>query len=274
MKNNNKMKYHVGTVLLVLISLVLVSCSKFGRIQKRGTLDQKLEAGIAYYEKQDYYKSSVLLEEITPLLKGQAQAETALFYLAYDYFMQDQYPMSSFYFHEFYQTYNRSDRHEEAMFMYAKSLYKESPVYKLDQQNTYESLKAIQAFITRYPSSQYMNECNTMNDELSAKLEKKEYDHAKLYHKIRNYKAAVVALTNFIDQYPGSMYDEEMAYLRIESQYELAKNSISGKVQLERYYDAIGFYRSFVEKYPNSQYMSLAKALADMSESELAKIKS
>ncbi len=260
-------------VVLVIASGTIFSCSKFSRIQKRGTLDQKLEAGIAYYEKKDYYKSSVLLEEITPLLKGQAQAEKALIYLAYDYFMQEQYPMSTFYFHEFSQTYNRSERHEEALFMYAKSLYKESPVYNLDQTSTHQSLRAIQAFVNRYPQSTYVAECNTMIDELSSKLEQKEYDHAKLYHKIHNYKSAVVALTNFMDQYPGSLYNEELAYLRLESQYKLAKNSISGKVQLERYYDAIGFYRSFVEKYPDSKYMNKAKECVDLCESELAKIK-
>jgi outer membrane protein assembly factor BamD len=267
-----KMKYGFGLVLLV--SLFLLSCSKFSRLQKRGTLDEKLEAGIAYYEKGQYYKSSVLLEEIVPLLKGQAKAEQALIYLAYDYYMQDQFPMSTFYFHEFSQTYTRNERHEEAMFMYSKSLYKESPRYNLDQTNTYAALKAIQAFVNRYPKSTYVAECNTIMDELTAKLEEKEYNHAKLYHKIHNYKSAVVALSNFMDEFPGSIHNEELSFLRIEAQYKLAKNSVGGKVQLERYYDAIGFYRSFVEKYANSEFSEKAKAYSDLCESDLAKIKS
>lgn len=266
------MKYSFGLVLLATI--LLCSCSKFSRLQKRGTLDEKMEAGIAYFDKKQYYKSSVLLEEIVPLLKGQAQAEKALIYLAYDYYMQDQFPMSSFYFHEFMQTYTRSERHEEAMFMYAKSLYKESPRFNLDQTNTYSALKAIQAFVNRYPQSGYVAECNTMMDELSDKLEEKQFTHAKLYHKIHNYKAAVVALTNFIEEYPGSLHKEEISFLRIESQYKLAKNSVAGKVQLERYYDAIGFYRSFVENYANSEFSTKAKEISDLCESDLAKIKS
>ncbi len=268
-----RMKNTKCMVLGLILSLGLVSCSKFSRIQKRGTLDEKLDAGIAYYLEKEYYKSSVLLEEITPLLKGQAKAEMALFYLAHDYYMQEQYPMSSFYFHDFYQTYNRSERHEEAMYMYAKSLFNESPIYKLDQQNTYDCLKAIQAFVTRYPKSIYVLDCNVMIDELSNKLEHKQYDQAKLYHKIHNFKAAVIALTNFLEEYPGSTYSEELCYVRVDSQYELAKNSVSGKVQLERYYDAIGFYRSFVEKYPSSKFLVKAKKYSELCEAAIADIK-
>ena len=158
--------------------------------------------------------------------------------------------------------------------MYAKSLYKEAPTYNLDQQSTYESLKAIQAFINRYPKSQYLEECNKIMDELTAQLEHKDAEHAKLYHKVHNYKSAVVALTSFMEQYPSSAYLEEIALIRIESQYHLAKNSVVGKVQIERYYDAIGFYRSFAEKFPSSKYLPDAKQFSDLSESELQKIKS
>lgn len=182
--------------------------------------------------------------------------------------------MASFYFRELYSTYNRSEYHEEAMFMYAKSLYKESPSYNLDQQSTFESLKAVQSFINRYPKSKYLEECNKIMDDLSSQLERKEAEQAKLYYKVHNYKSAVVALTNFMEQYPNSSYSQEIALMRIQSQYHLAKNSVVGKVQIERYYDAIGFYRSFAEKFPSSKYLSDAKRFAQMSESELEKIKS
>ncbi|MDB5273190.1 MAG: repeat protein [Chitinophagaceae bacterium] len=267
-------KINALVVVLILVAGMLASCSEFSRLQKRGDITAKLEGGIKFYNKKDYYKSSVLLEEIAPLLKGRAEAEQALYYLAYDYYQQEQYPMASFYFKELYTTYNRSTYHEEAMFMNAKALYKESPAYNLDQQSTFESLKAIQTFINRYPQSTYVTECNAIMDELTLQLERKEYEHAKLYNKIHNYKSAIVALTAFMEQYPNSSYNEEIALTRVEAQYHLAKNSIVGKVQIERYYDAIGFYRSFAEKFPSSKYLAEAKQYAEMSESELAKIKS
>jgi outer membrane protein assembly factor BamD len=274
MERMNKIMKVNKAVLFLAVLCVLSSCSEFSRLQKRGDLTAKLEGGIKFYHKKDYYKSSVLLEEIAPLLKGRVEAEKALYYLAYDYYEQEQYPMSSFYFKELYVTYNRSEYHEEAMFMYAKSLYKEAPTYNLDQQSTYESLKAIQTFINRYPQSKYIEECNRIMDELTAQLEHKDAEHAKLYHKVHNYKSAVVALTSFMEQYPSSAYLEEISLIRIESQYHLAKNSVVGKLQIERYYDAIGFYRSFAEKFPSSKYLPEAKQYSDLSESELAKIKS
>jgi outer membrane protein assembly factor BamD len=262
-----------GIGVLLMTAVLLCSCSEFSRLQKRGDITAKLEGGIKFYNKKDYYKSSVLLEEIAPLLKGRPEAEKALYYLAYDYYQQEQFPMASFYFKELYSTYNRSEYHEEAMFMQAKSLYREAPNYNLDQTSTYDCLKAIQSFINRYPNSKYMTECNAIMDQLSVQLERKEYEHSKLYHKVHNYKSAVVTLTNFLEQYPNSNYNEEISLMRVESQYQLAKNSIQGKVQVERYYDAIGFYRSFAEKFPNSKYLPEAKKYSDLSEEALAEIK-
>ncbi len=248
-------------VILLFTSVLGGSgCSKFSKLQKSGDLEAKLKGAIEYYESKDYYKAGTLLEEILPLVRGRAEAEKATFYLAYTHYQQKEYIMSSYYFKEFYQTYARSEQTEEATFMHAKSLYKDSPQYNLDQTNTEGAVKYLQEYANKYPTGKYMEETNKLLDELSAKLKLKSYENSKLYFKTHNYKSAVVAVKGFIDAYPDSEYTEEMYYIRFEAQYFLSKHSIEHK-QLERYYEAIEFYHNFVDKYPNSKYIKEAETM-------------
>lgn len=248
-------------ILFLFVCLAAgTGCSKFSKLQKSGDLDTKLKAAIEYYEKEDYYKAGTLLEEILPLVRGRAEAEKATFYLAYTHFKQKEYIMSSYYFKEFYQTYPRSEQAEEATFMHAKSMYMDSPQYNLDQTNTEGAVKYLQEYANKYPTGKFMEETNKLLDELGAKLRLKSYENSKLYFKTHNYKSAVVAVKSFIDTYPDSEFTEEMYFVRFESQYFLAKNSIEHK-QLERYYEAIDFYHNFVDKYPNSKYIKEAEVM-------------
>jgi len=259
LQSMNMNKYWL--ILFVFAGLLLgTSCSKFSKLQKSGSLDEKLAAAIAYYKSEDYFKAGTLLEEILPLVRGRAEAEEATFYLAYTHFQQDEYIMSSYYFKEFYQTYPRSEHTEEATYMHAKSMYMDSPQYNLDQTNTEGAVKYLQEYANKYPEGKYMEEATKLLDELSAKLRLKSYENSKLYFKTHNYKSAVVAVKSFIDMYPDSEYTEEMYFVRFESQYYLAKHSVEHK-QLDRYYEAIDFYHNFVDKYPSSKYVKDAEEL-------------
>ena len=237
---------------------IFSSCSKFAKLQKSGDLVAKLNGAIEYYDNKDYYKAGTLLEEILPLVRGRAEAEKATFYLAYTHYRQREYVMSAYYFKEFYLTYARSEYTEESVFMHGKSLYNDSPQYNLDQTNTEGAVKYLQEYANKYPTGKYLEEATKLLDELSAKMKLKNYENSKLYAKTHNYKSAVVSLKSFIDAYPDSEFSEEMHFLRFDSQYHLAKNSVENK-QLDRYYEAIEFYHNFVDKYPNSKYLKEAE---------------
>ncbi len=245
-------------VLFCLGILTITSCSKFGKLQKSGDLEAKLKGAIEYYENKDYYKAGTLLDEILPLVRGRVEAEKATFYLAYTHYQQKEYIMSAYYFKEFYLTYSRSEYTEEATFMHAKSLYNDSPQYNLDQTNTDAANKYLQEYANKYPDGKYLEEATKLLDELSAKIKLKTYENCKLYAKIHIYKSAVVASKSFLETYPDSEYSEEMYFIRFESQYYMAKNSIETK-QLERYYEAIEFYHNFVDKYPDSKFLKKAE---------------
>ena len=248
------------TYLVLLLSVfILCSCSKFQRIQKKADVKGKYKAAVKYYGKRDYYRAGLLFEEIIPLLQGDTTAENAQFKFAYCQYYQGQLTMSAYLFNKFYETFARSPLAEEARYMYAFSLYQDSPQYNLDQTNTLKAIDALQAFINSYPESKFVEEGTNLLKELRAKLEKKAYEQAKLFNKIQgNYKAAIVTLNNFQKGFPDSDYNEEIAYKKLEAGYRLARESVEAKKK-ERYESTVEFYEYFVDRYPTSKFIRQAE---------------
>ncbi|MFN3379344.1 outer membrane protein assembly factor BamD [Runella zeae] len=264
-----------GYFLVFLSVVTLGACSKFSKLQKEGTLEQKYEAALQYYKKADYYHAGLLFEEITPLLNGKdaRQAELAQFYNAYCNFKQANYNMAQFLFKNFYETFQRSEYAQEALYMHAYSLYKDSPNSNLDQTNTLTAISALQDFINTYPESAFREESTQLILELRDKLERKAYDKAKLYYKtseanIANFRSAVVAINNFQKDFPDSKYNEELAFLRVDAQYNLARLSFIDK-QKERFQDVNKYYLAFIDKYPQSKYLRQAERFYENTQKEL-----
>ncbi|MDB5262219.1 MAG: outer membrane protein assembly factor BamD [Adhaeribacter sp.] len=252
--------------------LLLSSCSDYNKILKSDNVDKKYEAALKYYEKKDYYRAGVLLEEVRPLLAGRIEAEKAAFLYAYTQYNERLYGTSAELFRSFFDTYGRSPDAQEALFMHSKSLYNDSPEFNLDQTSTQTAIVSIQEFLNRFPESKYKEEANKMYDELASKLERKAFESARLYSQMRYYQAAVTAFTTFQREYPSSDFNEEAAYLKIVAQFNLAEESVPEK-QRERYFDTIGFYQAFVDKYPKSKNLRSAEAIFDRSTKQLERLK-
>ncbi|MBC6607198.1 outer membrane protein assembly factor BamD [Hymenobacter sp. BT188] len=258
--------------LLLLSALLLGSCSGYQKLLKSDDVNKKYTAAIKYYDEGDFFKAGTLLEELIPLLRGRPEAEKAQFYFANTNFRQRNYTLASYYFKSFFETYPNSTYAEEASFMYAKSLFRDSPEFELDQTNTFTALEAIQDFLNRYPTSQFRPETESMSQELQKKLDIKAFESARLYYQLRYYQSAVVAFTAFQQQFPASVYNEEAAYLKVAAQYYYAKESVEQK-QRERYLEAIAFYQSFIDTYPQSKNLKQAESFYDDARAEVARLK-
>jgi outer membrane protein assembly factor BamD len=255
-------------VLYTLFCLLAMSACKFQRIRK-GDAKEKYDAAIRYYEKRDYYRAGLLLEEVLPLIRGTKEYEIASFYYAYCHFHQNQLTLAADYFRRFYENFRSSKYAEEARYMHVKSLYKDSAPYNLDQTNTLDAINATQSYLNAYANSNYMEECNKILQELRGTLEKKAYENARLYYKIGYFQAAVVAMNNFRREFPDSPFAEEALYLSVVSQYRYAKQSIEKK-QPERYKALIKIIEDFTERYPESKYKKTMKDYLDRGNSMLA----
>lgn len=264
-------KLLIGSGIAVCL-LSSVSCSKFRRIQRSEDWRIKYDAGLNYYNKKDYYHTAILFEEIVPVVRGLPEGEKVEFYLAYCQYYEKTYLLASSQFKTFFETYGRSTLAQEACFMYAYSLYVAAPSANLDQKSSIEAMDAMQNFLNRFPDSQFRDKAVDVINTSQQKLEKKGYDNARQYLKIRSYKAAVIAFDNFKKNFPDSKYLEELAYLKVVAEYKLAVQSLQ-KLQLERYSSVVNFYQELVDNFPGSNYLKEAEKMYSDSLSQINKLK-
>jgi outer membrane protein assembly factor BamD len=253
------LKKPVNIIAAVMAIFITVSsCNDFKKLQKSTDLNKKYEMAVKYYEKGDYLKAQILLEELMPLYRGQGRAEDILFYYAYTAFEMGDYTLAGYHFKTFARTYPNSARAEECAYMNAYCYYLISPTYTLDQTDTYRAIQEFQLFIDQFPSSARVEEANQIIDRMREKLEMKSFETAKLYFRMEDYKSAIVAFGNTLRDFPASKHKEEVHFYILRSHYLLALNSVDAK-KGERIDAAIDNYRKFIGLFPQSQYLKEAE---------------
>jgi outer membrane protein assembly factor BamD len=254
------------------VLLAGASCGKFRKLEKSTDWRIKYEGALDYYSKKKYYKASALFDQILPIIRGLPEGEKVQFLNAYCQYNMKFYLLASEQFKTFYETFGRSPQVEEARYMYSYSLYKSSPRSSLDQTNSIDAMASMQEFLNRYPNSKYKEQAIQVIYATQEKLEKKGFDNANLYFKMKSYKAAVVSLKNFLNNFPDSKYVEQTHYLILLSEYKQAEKSIRSK-QLDRYKELVEDYKTFLEKFPQSSYLQDAEKLYADSIDKINKLK-
>ena len=138
--------------------------------------------------------------------------------------------------------------------MEAKSYSMLSPLFTLDQEDTFTGIDKLQVFINRFPNSEYVDEALELMDELQNKIEKKEFEISKQYYTIRDYSSAIKSLDNFIADNPGTIFREEALYFRWLSQYEIAINSIESRIN-DRITELERSLENFLRYYPDTIFI-------------------
>ncbi|MDA0984829.1 MAG: outer membrane protein assembly factor BamD, partial [Bacteroidetes bacterium] len=195
-----------------------------------------------------------LLEQIIPKYRGKPQAQRIIFFFAESYFQTKSYLLAAYQYENFVKSYPKSDRIQEASFKAAKSYYFQSPKFSLDQEDTFTAIEKLQIFINLYPNSEYAEEANQMIAELQEKLEKKEFEIAKQYYTIRDYRAAIKSNEIFIASFPGTKFREEALYTKFIASFEIAINSIDSK-KTERLEELQQQYNVILRYYPETLFL-------------------
>lgn len=240
--------------------LILASCSNFQRMLKSSDMEAKYNAAVKYYDQKDYYHALQLFEELNTVFRGTAKAEQCYYYYCYSTYYVDDYQVAAYHFNNFVQSYPNSKYAQEMQFMHAYCYYLDSPLNSLDQTSTIDAIEKFQLFINKFPSSDRVPEANRLIDELRLKLETKAFNNAKLYYKIGEYKAAVVAFDNLLKDYPSGNYKEEAEFTSLKASYMYASNSIESKKN-ERFQATLDLYYRFVDNFPQSHYLREAERI-------------
>ena len=247
---------------LFLFSVMLISCGPYHAAMKSEDVAVKYTMAETQYNAKKYDKAIRLFEQIAPAYRGKPQAEKLFYMYSQSLYLTKQFYLAGYQFESFSASYPKSEKVEECAYLGAFCYSKLSPVYSLDQVDTYRAIDKMQGFIDNYPESSYLPDANVIVKTLREKIEKKAFENAKQYNTIYDYKSAMVAFDNFISDYPGTPYKEAALYYKFDSAYYLAINSVSYKVQ-ERLKSAKEAYDKYIKNSNSSEYKEKADDLME-----------
>ena len=246
-----------GNINLIFFTLffftLITSCNEYQKVLNNDDTNIKYKAAEEYYNIGEYRRANRLLEQLVPAYRGKPQAERLVYFFADSYFQTKNYYLASYQFESFIKSFPKSQKLEEASFFAAKSHYMMSPVYSLDQDETNTAIEKLQIFMNNYPKSKFVDECNQLISELQNKIEKKEFEVAKQYYTIYDYRAAIKSLDNFVGEFVGSKYREEALYYKFLASYEIAMNSVEAK-KYQRLLDLKQLHDNITRYYPETLF--------------------
>lgn len=236
------------------VVFLFIGCkTEFEQVRTSGEPERIYTKAMEYYENEDYSKATSLMEIILSSFRGTTKGEDLYFKYAYANYNQGLYISAANLFETFSTSFPTSQQREEADFMAAYSYYLLSPSYRLDQTNTYKAIDALQLFVNTFPNSDKVDESNALIDDMRKKLEVKRLEEAKLYINLEQYEAATEVMDNLLKDFPETKNAEEVRYLMVQSQFNLAINSIYEK-QKERFLKTNSASQAFITRYPDSKY--------------------
>lgn len=242
-----------SALLIVIIALSVVSCSRFSKVQKSTDYDYKLRMAEKYYVAKKYNYAQQLYEELFPLMKGQPQFEDLFYKYAYcSYYLHDWLQAENL-FKQFVEVFPNSPKAEEMEYMRAYTYYRQSPKPALDQTNTQKTIGLMQTFINTHPNSPKNKEASEIMDKCRAKLEEKEYGSASLYYNMGHYRAAAIAFTSLMNDFPDSQKSDAYKLQIIKSYYLFAVNSIEEK-KVTRFEQVVTECNDFMDRFPESTF--------------------
>lgn len=255
-------------VSLLLFVILFASCGEYQKALKTEDVAVKFEMANRQYKAGKYNDAIRLFEQIAPSYRGKPNDEEMFYMYAQSYYKTKQYYLAGYRFESFVSGYPKSAKAEEAAFLGAKSYSKLSPEYSLNQTETFKAIDKMQAFIDSHPNSTDLPEANLILRELNDKIEKKVFENAKQYNTIMDFKSAIVALDNFVADYPGTPYKEEALFYKFDSAYQLGINSIPSKME-ERLNAAKTAYYGLIKFKPDTKYKKLADQMFARIETDL-----
>lgn len=253
---------------VLILLLLFSSCSEYQDALKSEDIAVKYKEAEKQFESGKYNKAIRLFEQLAPSYKGKPSAEKMFYMYSQSLFKTKQYYLAGFQFENFAASYPKSEKIEEASFLGAKCFSKLSPEYSLDQIDTQKAIDKLQTYIDEFPEGVHLAEANVIAKELREKLEKKAFENAKQYNTISDYKSAIVALENFIQNYPGTPFKEQALFYKLDSAYHLAINSVPSKMK-ERLEDAKSAYQNLIKHKSDTEFKAKADSMLNRIENDL-----
>lgn len=258
--------------LFLFAAVVVVSSCKtqYDLMLESNDVQAKYKMAFDLFEAGKYAKAASMFESLKLAVRGTDQDDTVQYYAAYSNYKYGDFSLAEQGFETFVATFPRSPFTSRARFQYLDCLYRGTYRYELDQTPTYKALSAINEYLVDFPDNEYVTQCNQMTEDLEERLDRKEYESAKLYYTIEDYRAAHYALKLVLKENPDNLYREDVMYYTVLAAFDYAFNSISEK-QRERFVTFQDDYISFISEYPESRHRKELDGLASKAQKFLSK---
>ena len=241
---------------LTLFAFLLTACvGQYETLLRSGDAELKYKKGMEYFEAKKHSKSLDLLEAVAMINQGTAREDTLRYHVGLNEYYLSDYMKAESTFEMFSQMFPRSPFTEKARFLRVDCLYQLTYRWELDQVPTQKALAVTYEYLYDYPTSAYVEFCNTMIDELKERLERKAVEAAKIYYVMEDYRAATYALRGVLRDNPENRYREEVLYYIVAANYKYAFFSQTFR-QHERYLLVIDAYYNFLSEFPESKYLN------------------
>ncbi len=238
----------------------------YSKLLKSNSYDLMYTEGLRYYNMKrkgrdansgaNYQKAQNLFDRVyqSQTFRGTDREDSLSYYLGCSFYKAGSFEVSEQIFDNFRHSFPSSIFIEDVEYMYAMGFYFSSPAPQYDQSTTLRAMISITEYQGRFPNTVKKTECEERMAELQQKLYVKSYENAKLYYTIGQYKAAVRALNNAIDEFPESPYREELMYLATKSGYLFARNSVASQTT-DRYMSMMDSYYNLISEYPGTAHL-------------------
>lgn len=247
--------------LAILLSLLILIVTGCGR--RDVTLDlsaeERFQRGMVQYENENYVRAIDEFRIVTRQFAGSDYADDAQFYLGMSYFNRAEYILAANEFETLVNTMSASPLVPEAQYMLAISYFNMSPRYDLDQQYSLKAIDELQTYVDFFPTHENVPEAERKIRELNEKLARKQYENARLYMRMRYYRAATRYFEIVMERYHDTPF-AELAYI----------GKVEALMERSLYDEANEVLQRFLRQFPNSEQRSRARTLERRIASELS----
>lgn len=235
--------------ILILAIMLIAGCGRRAVLVDL-TAEERFRRGMNLYEDENYVRAIDEFRVVTRQFSGSEYADDAQYYIGMSYYNRGEFILAANAFETMVNTMSGSPYISEAQYKLAVSYYNLSPRFDLDQEYTYKAIDELQSFIDFFPTHELVPEAERKIRELHEKLARKQYNNARLYMRMRYYRAATRYFELVIERYHDTPF-VELAYI--------------GKTEalMERniYDEAQETIQRFLRQYPNSDKRERARTL-------------
>lgn len=259
-------------VLILVIAVFFSGCKGINKILKNPDPELKLRKAEQFYVKKKYLFAQQLFEDVMPYFKGKAEFEDLYYKYANCAYYQKDYMNAENLFKNYLEVFPNSNRAEEVDYLRAYTFYLQSPKPPLDQSNTVKAIGMMQTFISTHPNSARNKEATEIIDVCRLKLEEKERASAQLYFDLGQFRAAGVAFTSLLNNFPESQKADEYKFMVIKAYFKFAELSVEDK-KAERFEQVITECNDFIDRFPDSKLLKEAEHYITLSQSNIKNLK-